>query len=134
MLYNITGNSLLSPAAKLLDPAALDAYATVAESVLRLDTVALFTVAGDVTKVKNALAFQVNRILELGGDTALLKSWSNGQRSETFRDGLPLLSELAETLVQSLTGAPAGRGGNFAPFKGFRPTTTDAPEVGFFPF
>lgn len=105
MIYAVTGNSLLSASAKALDDTQIAMYGAIAENLLGLDTIPKFTDAGAIATATGAVAMQINHLLDVGG-IELIKTWSQGARSETFRDDVTLVSTLARIAVQSIVGAP----------------------------
>lgn len=102
MAWDLAGHGLLSPDAAALSPARLTEHTALAADLLALDA-ATYDVTETQEQAKRALALQVSHQVTAEGASAL-QSWSNGGRTRSFRNDVPLVSPMAAEIA-GLLGA-----------------------------
>jgi hypothetical protein len=98
-MHSLTAHRLLSGAARALDPDVLAAYTSAAESMLNIPP---DDDLGNVTAVLNALAFQVNLLIELPPDAGLVSEIKRGPRTTIYFKDVPPISALAIAALSPL--------------------------------
>jgi len=107
--YDPTGHGLLSERARALAPEELVAQAKLAETILGLEDLDVTADSAKVARAQMAVALQVNLQLASPAEAMALTSQSRGGRSESYRDGIPLVHPTAASIVRQLMGGPTFR-------------------------
>jgi hypothetical protein len=99
---NILDHELLSEAARTVAPKTLEAYGRVAARMLNVGSL-----NPEDPAVRDAVAFQVNLLVELDPQFGILTSVTRGGKAETYNDTLkPPLSPMAVSILQGVAGWP----------------------------